>query len=88
MTTLMLLIIIWAVAGVAFVALLIYRGHLTEHETDQLYLGEEAPTSFHRDNDAVIRKVKIVQPLCLGAGSLTLLMTLAIAGLWVAQKLS
>jgi hypothetical protein len=46
------------------------------------------PLSFHRDNDAVIRKVKIVQPLCLGAGSLTLLMTLIIAGLWVAQKLS
>jgi hypothetical protein len=36
----------------------------------------------------VIPKVKIVQPLCLGAGSLTLLMTLVIAGLWVAQKLS
>jgi hypothetical protein len=88
MTTLTWLIVIWAIVLVAFVALLIYRGHLTEHETDQLYLGEEAPTSFHRDNDDVIRKVKIVQPICLGMGGLTLLMTLVIAGLWVAQKLT
>ncbi len=88
MTTLTLLIVIWAVALVAFVALLIYRGHLTEHETDQLYLGEDAPTSFHRDNDEVIRKVRIVQPICLGMGGLTLLLTLAIAGIWVAQKLT
>ena len=88
MTTLSVLIVIWAVMLIAFIALLIYRGHLTEHETDQLYLNEEEPTSFHRDNDAVVHRVMIIHPLCIGAGSLTLVMTLIIAGIWLTQKLS
>ena len=87
MTTLTVLIVIWAVMLIAFIALLIYRGHLTEHETDQLYLTEEVPSPMHLENDAIVRRVKMIQPICTGVGSLTVLMTLAIAGLWVVQKL-
>jgi hypothetical protein len=87
MTTLTLMMVIWAVMVVALVILLIYRGHLTEHETDQLYLTEETPSALHQENDAIVRRVKMIQPICTGVGSLTLLMTLAIAGLWVVQKL-
>jgi hypothetical protein len=85
--TLTFLIVIWAMTLAAFVALLIYRGHLAEHET-RLYLYEGEPTCFHSDTHPAIRKVKIVHPVCLCTGGLTLLMTLALAGFWIAQRLS
>jgi len=87
MTILTLMLVIWGVMVIALVTLLIYRGHLTEHETDQLYLTEEVPSPMHLENDAIVRRVKMIQPICTGVGSLTVLMTLAIAGLWVVQKL-
>lgn len=85
--TLTLLIVTWAMVLAAFVALLIYRSHLAAHET-RLYLGEGEPTCFHQDHDHAIRRVKIVHPVCLCAGGLTLLMTLAMAGYWIVQRLS
>jgi flagellar biogenesis protein FliO len=42
---------------------------------------------MHQENDAIVRRAKIIQPICTGVGSLTLLMTLAIAGMWVVQRL-
>jgi len=79
------MISIWGLVVVAFIALMIYRGHLTQYETDQLFLNETTPSSFHQENDAIIRRVKMIQPICAGAGTLALLMTVAIAAVWVLQ---
>jgi hypothetical protein len=87
MTTFTFLIVIWAMTLVAFVGMLIYRSHLTAHETRlHLYEGEE--TCFHVGHHHAIRRAKVVHPICLGTGSLALVMTLVIGGLWVTQKLS
>jgi hypothetical protein len=87
--TLTFLIVTWAMMLAAFVAMLIYRSHLTAHENRLcLDMGEGDPTRYQLDHDHATRRVKIVHPICLGTGSLTLVMTLAIAGLWVAHKLS
>jgi hypothetical protein len=88
MNLLAFLIVIWAALLVAFIALLIYRSHLTEQETYQLYLGEEGTTSFHSDVEDMVHRVMIIQPICSGIGNLTLLMTLVIAVIWVSQRLS
>jgi hypothetical protein len=79
------MISIWGLVVVAFIALMIYRGHLTQYETDQLFLNETTPSSFHQENDAIIRRVKMIQPICAGMGTLALLMTVAIAAVWVLQ---
>ncbi len=87
MTTLTVMLSIWGVIVVAFIALMIYRGHLTQYETDQLFLNETVPSHVHEENDAIIRRVKVIQPICTGVGSLAVLMTLAIMGVWLAQAM-
>jgi len=85
--TLTFLIAIWATLLAAFVAMLVYRSHLTGHEARlHLYEGEE--TCFHQGHHHAIRRAKIVHPICLGTGGLTALMTLVVGVVWVAQKLS
>jgi hypothetical protein len=87
--TLTFLIVTWAMMLAAFVATLIYRGQLIAHENRLcLDLGEGEPTRYHLDHDHATRRIKIVHPICLGTGSLTLVMTLAIAGFWIVQRLT
>jgi hypothetical protein len=81
------LIVIWAMTLIAFVALLIYRSHLAEHET-RLHLYEGQETCFHVDHHHAIRRHKIVHPICIGTGGLAAVMTVAVAVVWVAQKLT
>jgi len=85
MTTLTVMLSIWGLIVVAFIALMIYRGHLTQYETDQLFLNETSPSIVHQENDAIIRRVKMIQPICTGVGTLALLMTVAIIAVWIMQ---
>jgi hypothetical protein len=86
MSTFSILLTIWGVLALAFVLLMVYRGNLTQHETDQLFLNdEEGTSSSHKENDDVIRRVNAIQPICTGVGGLTAVMTLAIAGMWIHQ---
>jgi hypothetical protein len=78
---------VWGLMVVAFIALMVYRGHLTQHETDQLFLNETVPSHGHEENDAIIHRLQLVQPICTGVGSLAALMTVAIIGVWLAQAL-
>jgi len=87
MSTLAIMLSIWGVIVVAFIALMVYRGHLTQYETDQLFLNETAPSHVHEENDAIIRRVQMIQPICTGVGSLAALMTVAIIGVWLAQAM-
>ena len=87
MSTLAIMLSIWGVIVVAFIALMVYRGHLTQYETDQLFLNETSPSVVHQENDAIIRRVQMIQPICTGVGSLAALMTVAIIGVWLAQAM-
>ena len=87
MSTLAIMLSIWGVIVVAFIALMVYRGHLTQYETDQLFLNETSPSVVHQENDAIIRRVQMIQPICTGVGSLAALMTVAIIGMWLAQAM-
>jgi len=79
---------IWGIVVTAFVVLMVYRGYLSQHETDQLFLSETAPSSVHMENDEVIRRTNSIEPLCRGVGGAAILMTLVVAGIWLTQMLA
>ena len=53
---------IWGLVVTAFVVLMIYRGYLSQHETDQLFLSETVPSSMHQENDEIIRRTNSIEP--------------------------
>lgn len=88
MNALQLMIAFWSLLVIGFIALMVYRGHLTQYETDQLFLNEEsAPSSLHQEHDEIIRRVNFIQPICKGVGGVTVLMTLLIIGVYAVQIL-
>jgi hypothetical protein len=73
---------IWAVLLAAFVAVMVYRGNLTQHETDQLFLNDEETISpAHEENDEIVRKVNAIQPVCTGVGGAFFVMSLVVIGM-------
>lgn len=77
----------WGVAVGGFTILMIYRSYLTQHETDQLFLAEEAVDFNHAEHDDIVRRVDRLCPLCKWFGIASIVMTAAITGVYVAQAL-
>jgi hypothetical protein len=89
MTILSVLTPLWIVAATAFVGLMIYRASLANHETDQLFLNdEETLSSNHRENDRIVHRLDVLLPLCKGTGGLTVVLSLAIASVWLSHILA
>ena len=88
MSTLSVMAAIWGLFVTAFVGLMVYRGYLTQHETDQLFLSESATHTMQDENDDIIRRVNFIQPICKGVGGAAALFTVIVAGVWVAQLFS
>jgi choline-glycine betaine transporter len=87
MNALTISLAIWGLIVAAFVVLMVYRGYLSQHETDQLYLSETVPSAGHAENDEFIRRTVSIEPICKGVGAAAILMTLVVAGVWVTQML-
>ena len=86
MTTLAIMFSIWGLVAVVFVALLIYHGHLTQHETDQLFLNETTPSSVHQENDAVVRRMNMIRTHPEGRGHAGRVdCAIALAAFWLWQ---
>jgi len=79
---------LWAVVVTAFIILSIYRAQLSQQETDQLFLSEDQPSFVHQEQDEIIRRVGMIQPLYRGVGGAAALLTFLVIGTWVAQTLS
>jgi hypothetical protein len=89
MNTLSVLTILWSVVGAAFVALMVYRANLANHETDQLFLNDEnTVSSNHQENDRIVRLLNVLTPICKGVGGATVVLTFALAGIWLSHILS
>jgi hypothetical protein len=84
-TTLAVMIAIWGLIVIAFMALMVYRAHLTQYETDQLFLNETVPTHMHQENDDIIRRLDHIGPACKAVGAAAIVMTLAVIGVWAVQ---
>jgi hypothetical protein len=88
MNTLHIVAVIWGICVTAFVGLMVYRGTLTQHETDQLFLSETALPMAQEENEEIIRRVNYIQPFCAGVGGVAALMTVLVFGVWVAQMVA
>lgn len=87
MTPLSWLISIWGVLTAVLVVLLIYRGTLSMHEEDQLFLSDpDSPR--HREQEELIVKMNKLRPMLRLFGTASGVMVLAIGGMFVYQSLS
>jgi hypothetical protein len=87
MSTLFELVTAWSVLTVALIILLIYRGTLTMHEDDQLFLGE-SEAHMAREQAEIIQRVTKLGPFVKVLGTLSGVLVLAIAGLAVYQQMT
>jgi hypothetical protein len=87
MDALPILITIWAVVVAVFVCLMVYRGHLTQHETDQLFLSDSTAGFEQAEHEAIVKRVNFIQPFCQGFGGIAALLTLVIVGIYVFRLL-
>lgn len=78
-----ILLIVWAVTAVCFLGLLMYRGQLTRYEDDQLFLNEESTQQEHAQQTAIVRKVRMLQPIIRASGGAAGLATASVIGLYV-----
>ena len=87
MTTLFELVVAWVVLTVALIILLIYRGTLTMHEDDQLFLGE-SEAHMAREQVEILQKVTRLGPFVKILGTASAVLVLAIAGVAVYQQMT
>lgn len=85
--TLFELVIAWGVLTAALIALLIYRGTLTMHEDDQLFLGE-SESHMAREQEEIMQKVNRLGPFVKVLGTVSAVMILGIVGAYVYQALT
>ena len=87
MSTLFELLIAWGVLTAALIALLIYRGTLTMHEDDQLFLGE-SESHMAREQVEIMAKVDKLTPFVRVLGALSAVLLVTIAGIAVYQQMT
>ena len=83
MSLLMMLLVGWGVVTILLVLLLIYRGTLTMHEDEQLFL-DDASATLRAEQEEVQRKMKMVNPWVRIFGALcgVLLLVIAVMAVW------
>jgi len=87
MPTLFVLLVVWGVLTAALIALLIYRGTLTMHEDDQLFL-DESESHMAREQIEIMQKVNKLGPFVKILGTASAVMILGIAGVAIYQGLT
>ena len=89
MHVLPILIALWGASVIGFIAVMIYRATLTQHETDQLFLGDDgANVSLgHKEHDEIVARVDKLRPYYQGLGGAAVLMTVLVVGVWIVQEL-
>lgn len=87
MPTLFELLVAWGVLTAALVFLLIYRGTLTMHEDDQLFL-DESESHMAREQVEIMRKVDRLGPFVKVLGTASGVLILGIAGLAIYQAMT
>lgn len=81
------LLILWGILTVLLVLLLIYRGTLTMHEDDQLFL-DEAESHMAKEQQALILKMNRLTPWVRIFGTGSALLIVVIAGLFVYGRMT
>ena len=87
MPTLFELLIAWGVLTGVLIVLLIYRGTLTMHEDDQLFLGE-SESHMAQEQVEIMQKVNKLGPFVKILGTASAVLLLTIAGIAVYQQMT
>lgn len=87
MSTLVDLLIVWGVLTAALIALLIYRGTLTMHEDDQLFLGD-SESHIAKEQVELMQRVNKLGPFLKILGTASAALILTIAGVAVYQAMT
>jgi uncharacterized membrane protein YjfL (UPF0719 family) len=83
----MILLIAWAGLTTILILLLIYRGTLTMHEDDQIFLSD-SDSHLQREQEELTARMNKVTPLVRLLGAASMLLILFIAGLALYQQLN
>ncbi len=78
--------IVWGALALVLLGLILYRISLTQYEEDRLFL-DGGSEMQHRDQDAMLAKVKRLEPVIRIFGSVEGLATLAIVTFYVMDAL-
>ncbi|HEY4009007.1 MAG TPA: hypothetical protein VGM11_02565 [Acidobacteriaceae bacterium] len=89
MHVLPILIALWGASVIGFIAVMIYRATLTQHETDQLFLGDDGTnvSMNHKEHDDIVARVEKLRPYYQGLGGAAVLMTVLVVGVYIVQLL-
>ena len=87
MSTMMMLLVVWAVLTGILVILLIYRSTLTLHEDDQLFL-DESSANLRIEQEQLQLRMKRVTPYVRILGVVSVVLILFIAGMAVWQRMN
>ena len=84
MTALFGLVMVWGILTAVLVVLLIYRGTLTMHEDDQLFL-DVSESHMEREQQDIMRRADRLGPFIRVFGAASGLLIVVIAGVWFYQ---
>jgi hypothetical protein len=77
-----LLLIVWGMVTAVLVIVIIYRGTLTLHEDDQLFL-DEAESHLAKEQQELMARLTRLTPVVRVLGATSGGLILVIAGMWV-----
>jgi hypothetical protein len=88
MHVLPILIALWGASVIGFIAVMIYRATLTQHETDQLFLSDEGTrvSAVHVEHDEIVARVDKLRPYYQGLGGAAVLMTVLVVGVYIMEQ--
>ena len=84
--TVFYLLIVWGIVTAVFVVLLIWRGVLSSHEDDQIFL-DAAEEHMAREQRELVAKISTLTRPLLITGILSGVLLLLAGGLWIYQGL-
>lgn len=86
-TTLTALLIVWGISTAVLIVLLIYRGTLTMHEDDQLFIGS-SESHMEQEQAELMTRVNRITPAVRLLGATSGVLIVLISGLWIYEGLT
>ena len=87
MTPMVGLLVVWGVVTGILIILMIYKSTLSMHDDDSIVLNE-TESQMQKDHAEVLNKMRKITPILKVLGTLSGLMLLVIAGLFIYQGLN
>jgi len=78
-----ILLIVWAVLIICFLALLVYRGQLARYEDEQLFLNNDEVSPEQEMQQSIVRRLEKIDPIVKIVGGAAGLATACAVGVYV-----